>query len=453
MRNKTHRAKAGHYREYLRLAAIQEHVAGIFPVYAAGPDEKVEEGVRIVPAFRFLFEPPLGECAYRGAYGGRGSAKSWQFARALLMLAHEYPLLVLCAREFQSSIADSVHALLVGQAEAIGLGDFYRVTKKRISGANGSEFIFKGLRRHIQEIKSTEGVDICWVEEGQAVSEESWRTLTPTIRKPGSEIWVSFNVGLPDDPTYKRFHVSPPKRSEIHFVGWRDNPYMTDRLHEERADLLERDPEAEEHVWGGTPWMRSDAQVLVGKWSVDEFTPGPDWGAPLFGLDYGYARSPSAFVKLWIFCGVLFVEYAVAGIQWDNEYTADRIREVPGAEDHTIYADSARPETSNELRKLGLSVKSAKKWAGSVADGIGHLRSFGEIIIHPQAEAAIQDARLWRYNTDPRTGDVVPTLHKGNDDTWDAARYALDKMIRRKQFRGGWFPGMDEEDALAELEV
>jgi phage terminase large subunit len=165
--------------------------------------------------FEELFEPHR----YKVYYGGRGSGKSMNFARALLLMGASRPLTVLCTREVQTSIADSVHRLLREQLEEIGLGSFYRVTQNAIYGQNGTEFIFKGLRFNVREIKSTEGVDICWVEEGQAVSADSWDVLIPTIRKAGSEIWVSFNPLDETDPTFQRFVISPPDTAFVRKVN------------------------------------------------------------------------------------------------------------------------------------------------------------------------------------------------------------------------------------------
>lgn len=389
--------------------------------------------VEIPAKFAFLFEPPLGELRYRGAYGGRGSAKSWQFARALLIHGAQQKLRILCAREFQTSISDSVHRVLTEQAQAIGLGDFYEVQRTSIFGDNGTEFIFKGLRRDVAEIKSTEGIDICWVEEAQAVSDESWQVLIPTVRKPGSEIWVSFNPDLASDPTYKRFVVEPPARSSIQPVGHQDNPWLPDVLREEAEELRKRDPEAYAHVWGGEPWSRSDAEVLTGKWMVNDFAPQPHWAGPYFGADWGFARDPSVLVKMWIVDSRLYVEREASGIQLDMDETARRFSAIEGATTHTIRADSARPETINEMVRRKLKVIPAPKWHGSVKDGIEHLRSYEKIVIHPTCKLAIAQARLWRYKTDQRSGDVLPHLVEGNDDTWDAARYGLSPMIKRRR--------------------
>jgi phage terminase large subunit len=185
-------------------------------------------------------------------YGGRGSGKSWGVARALLAKGRSRPLRVLCAREIQKTIADSVHRLLKDQIGLLGLDDFYQVQETSIRGANGTEFIFAGIRGlDIAKIKSLEGIDICWVEEGQTVSKRSWDVLVPTIRKPGSEIWVTFNPELDTDETYQRFVVTPHADSIVIKVNHDANPWFPDVLKQEMATLKERDPEAYENVWLG----------------------------------------------------------------------------------------------------------------------------------------------------------------------------------------------------------
>ena len=147
---------------------------------------------------------------YKVLYGGRGGAKSWGVARALLILGAKKPIRVLCAREFQTSIKDSVHKLLCDQIEALGLLGFYEITQASIRGSNGTEFAFAGLKNNVANIKSFEGVDICWVEEAQTTSRLSWNILIPTIRKQDSEIWITFNPELESDETYQRFVLNPP---------------------------------------------------------------------------------------------------------------------------------------------------------------------------------------------------------------------------------------------------
>lgn len=191
---------------------------------------------------------------YYVAYGGRSGAKSWSFARALVLQCLREPLRVLCCREIQRTIKDSVHHLLETQIQALGLEDEFTVHDNSITGRSGAVFIFAGLRdQDAVKIKSYEGVDIVWVEEAQVVTRRSWGILIPTIRAPGSEIWVTFNPELDTDDTYQRFVVNPPPNAYIVEVNWRDNPWMTDEAEAERLHLQATDPEEYEHVWEGKP--------------------------------------------------------------------------------------------------------------------------------------------------------------------------------------------------------
>jgi len=393
----------------------------------------------------FLLDPPLGELRYRVAYGGRGSAKSWNVARALIIHGAARPLRILCAREYQTSIRDSVHQLLTDQIALTGYDRHYQIQKTLIQGTNGTEFIFAGIKRDPHKLKSIEGIDICWVEEAEAVSSESWQTLIPTIRKPGSEIWVTFNPALSTDPTWRRFVEDPPARSHVQFVDYRDNFWLPDVLKEEARELQRKDPEAYAYVWGGEPWQRSDAEVLGGNWRVDEFTPAESWGVPFFGADWGFASDPSVLVKQWIHDKRLWIEYDERGAGLSMDDLARRWDRVPGSRDYTVRADNSRPETINEMKLRGFKCIGAKKGPGSVEDGVEYLRSFEEIVIHPRCKGWIEEARLWRYKTDPRTGDVLPKLKDGHDHGPDATRYALAPFIIRERTPRVWFPSMDEQ--------
>ena len=179
----------------------------------------------------FLGEPHR----YKIAYGGRGSGKSWGFARALIAMAMQKPLRILCAREVQRSIKQSVHQLLSDQIQVMGFGEYFEVLENEIRCVSGSRFSFTGLANNtVESIKSFEGVDICWVEESQTVSKRSWDILIPTIRKPGSEIWVTFNPDLDSDDTYKRFVIDTPEDAAVVKINWSDNPWFPEVLNKER---------------------------------------------------------------------------------------------------------------------------------------------------------------------------------------------------------------------------
>jgi phage terminase large subunit len=197
----------------------------------------------------FLFEPHR----YKVAYGGRGSGKSHSFAIALLTIAASRKVRVLCTREIQKSIRDSVHRLLSDQIERMGLQSHFRVLDTEIRGKNGSEFLFTGLSNQTADsVKSFEGVDIAWCEEAQSISKRSWDVLIPTIRKEGSEIWVSFNPDLDSDDTYQRFVVHPPPDTVSVLINWRDNPWFPKVLNDEREHAKRSNPEDYGNIWEGT---------------------------------------------------------------------------------------------------------------------------------------------------------------------------------------------------------
>ena len=198
---------------------------------------------------RGLFEP----ARYKVVRGGRGSGKSWGFARALLLIGAGKQLRVLCTREVQKSIAQSVHQLLRDQIDALGLTAFYEVLSTEIRGKNGTQFFFSGLSDMTAEsLKSFEGVDVCWCEEAQAITRRSWDILIPTIRKDGSEIWVSFNPQLESDETYRRFVTVPPPDCLSVEMNHSDNSRFPAVLERERLHAQETMREEDyAHIWEG----------------------------------------------------------------------------------------------------------------------------------------------------------------------------------------------------------
>lgn len=386
----------------------------------------------------FLFQP----ARYKVAYGGRGGAKSWGFARALLVQAAQRKRRVLCAREFQVSIRDSVHRLLSEQITALGLDALYRVGSETIEGTNGSEFIFAGIRSNVSRIRSMEGIDICWVEEAEKISEHSWTVLIPTIRKAGSEIWITFNPQDEKDPTYQRFVVKPPPSAVVMPIGWKDNPWFPDELEKEREYLYRVDPEAAEHVWGGQLRKNSQAAVLRGRYRVEAFEPDPSWGGPYQGVDWGFSQDPTALVRCYVRPRVekdgkivrgagLFIRHEAWGIGVELDHTPALFDRVPDARKYTTRADNARPETISFVRRNGYGLLiAAEKGPGSVEDGVDHLRSYEEIVIHPDCPHTAEEARLWSFKVDPLTGEVLAELVDKHNHCWDAVRYGLEPLIK-----------------------
>jgi len=308
----------------------------------------------------------------------------------------------------------------------------------------GSEFIFAGLKHNIKSLKSSEGIDVCWVEEAEAVSDDSWENLIPTIRKSGSEIWITFNPDQEGDPTYQRFVVNPPPKCKVAKVSWRDNPDLPDVLKDELEYLRRTDPDAYAHVWEGCCWTRSDAQVFNGKWIVDDFEPlttgraDETWNGPYFGADWGFSTDPTTLVKLWIREGLdgahewrdLHVEHEVYKVRCEIGDTPELFDRVPDSDLYTIRADPSRPEMISYMRREGFRIEAAKKWPGSVEDGISVLRSFRRIVIHPRCRNCIEEARLYSYKLDSLTGDVMPEIVDKHNHCIDAMRYALAPFIK-----------------------
>lgn len=375
---------------------------------------------------------------YKVLYGGRGAGRSWSMARVLLDLADQQPLRVLCTRELQASIRDSVHRLLTDQIDRLGLP--FEVLQTEIRHPNGSLFIFEGLRHNITKIKSIEGIDICWVEEAERVSKESWDVLIPTIRKAGSEIWVTFNPDQETDPTYQRFVVSPPPNAWIRKVSADDNPWLPDELRAERDYLYRVDPEAAAHIWGGECRHASDAQIMRGKWVVREFEPDPDrWDGPYHGADFGFSTDPATLTRCWIHERRLHIEHESYHVGLELDDTAETWQEdVPGCERYVVRADSAEPKSISYLRRHGIpKIEGVTKWAGSVEEGIRFLRQFEEIVIHPRCRHTIDEARHYSYKVDKRTGDVLPIVVDANNHIWDAVRYAIAPLISQQDLSFG----------------
>lgn len=374
-----------------------------------------------------LFQP----ARYKVFYGGRGAGRSWSCARALLLLGTQRKMRVLCARETQMSIADSVHKLLSEQIEILHLRPYYKVQRTRIIGRNGTEFLFKGIRRNPLEIKSLEGIDYCWVEEAQTVSETSWNILIPTIRKRNSEIWVTFNTGEATDPTYRRFVTEAPPEAFVQLLTWRDNPWVPQVLLDEKDYLKRVDYDAYMHVWEGIPLEISDAVIFRNKYVVESFVTPPDIRL-FFGVDWGFSQDPTVLIRAFVKDNNLFVDYEASGLGVDIDKLPALFNQVPESRMWPIFADAARPETVSYVRRAGFNISAAPKWTGCVEDGIAFLRSFENIVIHPRCKRLVEEAGLYRYKVDPNTNAILTQIVDANNHAWDALRYAFYPQIKHR---------------------
>ena len=379
-----------------------------------------------------LVAPLFTPHRYKVLKGGRGSSKSWSVAQALLALGMGKKLRILCAREIQKSILDSSYKLLADQVERLDLTSFYNVMKTEIRGSNGTEFLFRGLGNLTAEsIKSFEGVDLVWVEEAHTVSARSWELLIPTIRKDGSEIWITYNPDEETDPVDVNFVQRTPPGCVVVEINWDDNPWFPEVLRAEKDYLYSVDPDTANHIWAGQYRKVSEAQILRGRWKVKEFTPVPGlWDGPYHGIDFGFSQDAGTMVRLWIWEGDLYVEYEAAGLEVDTDELPALWDEIPGAREYIARADCSRPETISAVKRNGYNrVIGCKKWKGCEEDGIDHLRTYKNIFIHPRCKLAIEEAKNWSWKKDRLTGDILRVTTGKFDNTWAAARYALEPII------------------------
>jgi phage terminase large subunit len=388
--------------------------------------------VHLPPKFFNLFQ----KARFKSHYGGRGSAKSRSYSRALVAKAHTSKELILCTREYQNSIKDSVHRLLKNEITRLDLQQWFDVTDRTIkSRITGSEFVYAGLKINADEIKSMEGVTITWLEEAQNTSDESLKMLFPTVRENNSEIWASWNPDDEDSPVARKCITKPPKNSIITKVSWRDNPWFPAVLEEERLQMLEDDPIAYEWIWEGGFRKIGNAVIFNKRVEYKEFDTPTD--ARLFhGADWGFSTDPSVLMRCFIQDSCLFIDYEAFGYGVELDELPGLFDIIPTARKWPIKADCARPETISHMRRKGFNISGAEKWSGSVEDGIAFLKAFKKIIIHPRCPNISKEARLYSYKVDKKQLDkdgqpvVLPIIVDANNHGWDSIRYALDGYIR-----------------------
>lgn len=375
--------------------------------------------------FKCLFEP----ARYIVFHGGRGGAKSHSIATALLLRAAQQRLRILCCRETQRSIRDSVKRLLDDKIALCGLTDFYDSIETEIRGANGSLFVFAGLRTDPNTIRSLEGIDIAWVEEAHSVSQTSLNILIPTIRKENSQIIFSFNPRDKKDPVDAMFRgeAGPPPGSIVRQVNWDDNPWFPEVLRAELEWDRERDPDKFAHVWQGGYVVHSESRVFK-NWKIgtEEI---PSGARPYFGADWGFSVDPTVLSRCWLVGPKkLYFDAEAYKVGCDIDKTPELFDAINNgqARNWPIKADSARPETISYMQRHGYPhIVAAIKGPGSVEDGVEFLKSY-DITIHPDCKHTIDEFTYYSYKTDKLTGEVLPILEDKDNHVIDAARMALE---------------------------
>ena len=380
----------------------------------------------------FLFKPARYKCCW----GGRGGAKSWGIARALLILGARSPMRILCAREYQTSIKDSVHKLLCDQIEALGLLSFYEITQASIRGKNGTEFAFAGLKNNISNIKSFEGVDVCWVEEAQTVSRMSWNVLIPTIRKDKSEIWVSFNPELETDETYQRFVLHPPPDCQSVKVNWSDNPWFPEVLRLEKDALRERDMSAYNTVWEGICRQTVDGAIFANEMQMAELEGricrvAYDPSKPVHAIfDLGWSDATAIWYLQFVGMETRLIRYMEDNQKTISHYLSqmqthgyvyDTLWLPHDAENKTLAANGKSIEEI--VRGAGYKVKIIPKVP--IPDSINAARTIFPNCWFDRENAAdgISCLRHYRYDVDEDGRFSKMPLHDGYSHGADAFRY------------------------------
>ena len=376
------------------------------------------------------FVPLLGPARYKGAHGGRGSGKSHFFAEMLVERALLQPgLRAACVREVQKSLKNSVKLLVEDKIRRLGVQDQFGILEAEIRTPGGGVIIFQGMQNHTADsIKSLEGFDVAWVEEAQSLSQRSLDLLRPTIRKPGSELWFSWNPAKPTDPVDVLLRgENPPADCVVIEANWNDNPFLPAELRADLEDDRRRDPDKFQHVWQGAYSLNSEARVFR-NWKIEEFETPTD-AVHRFGADWGFATDPTVLVRCHIDGRKLYVDAEAWQVGCEIDKTPALFDTVGGAKKFLIRADSSRPETVSYMKRQGYRIIGAIKGPGSVEDGVEFLRSF-DIIVHPRCVKVADELTLYAYKVDKHTGDILPMLEDKNNHTIDALRYALEELRR-----------------------
>lgn len=374
---------------------------------------------------------------YKVYYGGRGAGKSHSAAKALLILGAKSQIRVLCAREYQTSIKDSVHKLLCDQIELMNLHGFYEITQSAIRGKNGTEFAFVGLKNNVANVKSYEGVDYCWVEEAQTVSRHSWNTLIPTIRKEGSEIWITFNPELETDETYQRFVVRPPEQAVVQKINWSDNPWFPEVLALEKDSLKSRDPSAYQTVWEGLCRLTVDGAIFANEMQVAELdgritkvTYDPT--KPVHAIfDLGWADSTAIWFLQFVGMETRLIRYHEDSQKTISHYLA--LMQTYGYMYDTLWLP--HDAQNKTLASNGKSIEEIVRAAGyktriiertPIADSINAARTIFRNCWFDRENCydGLQCLRHYRYDVDPETGQFSrQPLHDIYSHGADAFRY------------------------------
>lgn len=379
--------------------------------------------VEIPVEFKRLFDTDWREAA---VYGGRYSLKSHTIARILLIRARQSKIRVACFREFQNSIADSSHQLLKDLINEYELKDFQVTQNAIINTINGSDFIFKGLHNNEQSIKSTEGIDIAWIEEAQTVSNTSLEVLTPTVRKPGSQLIYTYNRLLEDDPVHHRLVLEGRPNTLIINVNYDialKYGMMPDVIRLEMEDDRDKRPALYKHKWLGEP--SSSERKIYKDWAIIEDLPH-EARLERYGLDFGYTNDPTAIVAIYKYNSGFILDEVIYQKGLSNKQIADVFKSIDKA---LVIADSAEPKSIDEIKSYGINILPCVKGKDSINQGIQYVQD-QRISITKHSSNLIQEYNKYLWQVD-RLDKIINVPEGGYDHLMDALRYGLDSYKPR----------------------
>lgn len=383
-----------------------------------------------------VYVPLLAEARYKGAYGGRGSGKSHNFAEMLIEECIREKTDAVCLREIQKSLKFSVKKLLENKIASMNAGAYFEVQNEQIKSVNGGVIIFQGMQDHTSDsIKSLEGFKIAWFEEAQTASQRSLDLLRPTIRSPGSQLWFSWNPRFATDPVDQLLRgPTPPPNAIVVEANYSDNPWLPAELLEEMEYDKRRDPDKYAHIWLGKYQSNTSSRVFK-NWTIEEFEVDPN-AVIRQGADWGFSVDPTVLVQAYIVGRRLYIPHEAYRVGCEIVDTPALFMSLPDAEKWPMVADSARPETISHLRKNGFpKITAAIKGPKSVEEGIGFLQGF-DIVVHPRCTHTIDELTLYSYKTDPLDeSKVLPVLADKDNHVIDALRYAMEGARRAANVR------------------
>lgn len=383
-----------------------------------------------------VYVPLLAEARYKGAYGGRGSGKSHNFAEMLIEECIREKTDAVCLREIQKSLKFSVKKLLENKIASMNAGSYFEVQNEQIKSAAGGVIIFQGMQDHTSDsIKSLEGFKIAWFEEAQTASQRSLDLLRPTIRSPGSQLWFSWNPRFATDPVDQLLRgPTPPPNAIVVEANYSDNPWLPAELLEEMEYDKRRDPDKYAHIWLGKYQSNTSSRVFT-NWTIEEFEVDPN-AVIRQGADWGFSVDPTVLVQAYIVGRRLYIPHEAYRVGCEIVDTPALFMSLPDAEKWPMVADSARPETISHLRKNGFpKITAAIKGPKSVEEGIGFLQGF-DIVVHPRCTHTIDELTLYSYKTDPLDeSKVLPVLADKDNHVMDALRYAMEGARRAANVR------------------